>query len=75
MDYGMLPMFGGQMMGGMMGGGMFGGQDDEEEKKRRGMNPLQMMSPLAMLAGHHPGMALGMISPLAGGMRALGLFK
>jgi hypothetical protein len=40
-------------------GGMFGG------------NPFAAISPLLMLAQHHPNMALGAISPLAGGMRAL----
>lgn len=77
----MFPNFGGGM-GGMFGapGGMLGGfgqqEDDEEEKKKRGMSPLMMLSPLAgMFASGHPNIGLGMISPLAGGMRALGLFK
>lgn len=86
--FGQMPSFGGGMAGpgGFAGGmpgfglGMFGRsmQDDDEEKKRKGINlgPFGMMSiPGMLLSSGHPNMALGMISPLAGGLRALGLFK
>jgi hypothetical protein len=79
----MFPNYGGgfQQFGMPSFGGMFGRppmQDDEEEQKKKhgGFNPLMMLSPLAgMFASGHPNIGLGMISPLAGGMRALGLFK
>jgi hypothetical protein len=57
---------------GAMGGGMFGAPP----KKKQGMNPLMMMSPLmAMFASGHPNLGLGMISPGLGLARALGVFK
>lgn len=65
-----MPQFGG------FGAGMFGAPPEDEEKKKRGMNPLMMLSPLAAAFGSgHPNIGLGMISPAFGIARALGAFK
>lgn len=77
-DYGSLPQFGSMYPGGQMGmgdmsGGMFG--QDPMKKKKKGMNPLMMLSPFAALMSQSPKMGLTMMSPGIGIANMLGAFK
>ncbi len=68
-EFGGLPSFGG-FDPNAMGGGVV-----DPRKKKKGMNPLMMLSPLlGMFASGHPNIGLGMISPGLGIGRALGAF-
>lgn len=55
------------------GTGMFGSQP--QKKKKNGLSPWMLLSPMAGLMASHPGIALSLLSPGAGGLRALGAFR
>lgn len=82
--FGQLPQFGpmagpngftGQnpFLGMQMISGMFG--DDDEKKRRRGISPLAMLSPMAGLMASYPKYAMFGISPALGAANLLGAFK
>lgn len=80
MQYGQFPQFGQQQpMDPFAGSGQMSGMMPsflpEDEKKKKGMNPLMMLSPMMALMSQNPKMGLAMLSPGIGIANLLGAFK